>query len=83
MRRRTGIWSYWIIKEARIGVGCFAPLKMCPVQQKAVHSLRSRLFCAFENASRTVGGRFGTEYPFRTPEASFEHGGIQKPRRVP
>ena len=77
MRRRTGIWSYWIIKEARIGVGCFAPLKMRPVRQEAVHSLRSRLFRAIENASRTVGGRFWyrISLPYRkslffTPNAS-------------
>ena len=32
-------------------------------------------------APRTVGA--GTEYSFRTPEACFEHGGLQKMRRVP
>ena len=26
---------------------------------------------------------FYTEFPFRTPEACFEHGGLQKTRRVP
>lgn len=33
-------------------------MKMHSVQQKAVYSLRSRLFRASEDVSRTVGGRF-------------------------
>ena len=52
-----------------------------------LNSLRS------EDAPRTVGGGelhlvpeegvSGTEFPFRTPEACFEHGGLLKMRRVP
>ena len=63
---------------------------MCPVQQKAVHILRSRLFCAFEDASRT-----GEYSPYRrrafpvpnipsVPQKPvLNTDGFQKTRRVP
>ena len=49
----------WCQSRSRMhSVQLFFVLKMHSVQQKAVHSLRSRLFRASENASRTVGSLF-------------------------
>ena len=64
--------------------GPFRALKMRPVRQEAVHSLRSRLFCWPLKMRRVPEEAvFGTEYLFRTVEACSEHRVLPKMRRVP
>ena len=57
---------------------------MHSVEQEAVHSLWSRLFCGPLKTRRVPEEAvFGTEYPSRTGEACFLHRMLLKMRRVP
>ena len=57
---------------------------MRSVEQEAVHSLWSRLFCGPLKTRRVPEkAASGTEYLFRTGKACFLHRMLQKTRRVP